>query len=620
MKKVFTLLLIVLCSWMLTAASVSDLSYSISNGEVTITGCDTSASGALAIPKTLSGYRVTSIGDFAFWGCSSLTSVTISEGVKTIGEGAFFGCSGLTSVTIPLSVTSIGDDAFSYCSSLTSFVVDSANQHYTVMNKLLYSRDGKTLIACPGGLTSVTIPSSVTSIGSYAFYGCSNLKITVDSANPIYASLDGALFNKAMTELIRGPGATSNYTIPSSVTEIGDAAFSGCYGLTSVTIPEGVKSIGDDAFYDCSGLTSVTIPSSVTSVGDWAFSWCSGLTSVTIPEGVTTIGEYAFGDCSGLTSVTIPSSVTSIGNGAFEGCLGLKSVTIPSSVKTIGEHAFKYCSSLTSVTIPSSVTSIGNGAFEGCRGLKSVTIPSSVTSIGERAFYGCSGLTSVMFEGVPPKVGSEVFDRVASGCKGYYLPMYAAAWEAVIVNGKWNGLTMEEEQIPTFAVRATVVGDGQVAGTGKYEAGAEVTLTAVPGEGSVFCGWSVPSVKSATYTFTMPNEPVEVIAYFADATVLEKYITANDLISKDEAKQALLDAGEIITSEQLQVMAMEAPVIAVENGVAKVGVSLKRAESLDGEWEQVEVDAAEISDDGAISVSVPAGEKASFYKFVVPEK
>ena len=157
----------------------------------------------------------------------------------------------------------------------------------------------------------------------------------------------------------------------------------------------------------------MTIPSSVTSIGDWAFSGCSGLTSLTIPSSVTSISDYAFYGCSGLTSLTIPSSVTSIGDWAFHGCSGLTSLTLPSGVTSISESAFRGCSGLTSLTIPSSVTEIGESAFRGCSGLTSLTLPSSVTSIGGYAFYGCSGLISIYacLEKIP-KLGSDVF----TGC------------------------------------------------------------------------------------------------------------------------------------------------------------------------------------------------------------
>ena len=204
-------------------------------------------------------------------------------------------------------------------------------------------------------------------------------------------------------------GLTS-LTIPSSVTSIGDWAFHGCSGLTSLTIPSSVTSIGDCAFMKCSGLTSLTIPTSVTSIADNVFRDCSGLISLTIPSSVTSIGDNAFVDCSGLTSLTIPSSVTLIGWGAFEGCSGLTSLNIPSSVTSIGASAFEGCSGLTSLNISSGVTSIGDCTFEGCSGLTSLNIPSSVTFIDWGAFDDCSGLTSIyVYPEKLPTLGTDIF-------------------------------------------------------------------------------------------------------------------------------------------------------------------------------------------------------------------
>ena len=334
--------------------------------------------GDIEIPKKLiyksKTYTVISIGYLAFDCCRGLTSVTIPNSVTSIGSLAFAYCRGLTSVSIPNSVTSIGGQAFYSCESLTS----------------------------------VAIGNSVTSIGFLPFDGCSGLEnIYVDPENTKYSSIDGILYSKDATILIKCPEAKTSVTIPNSVTSIGNSAFADCSGLTSMTIPNSVTSIGEFAFQYCSGLTSVTIPNSVTSIGGSAFSGCGNLTSVTIPNSVTSIGGFAFSGCSGLTSVTIPNSVTSIGNSAFANCRGLTSMTIPNSVTSIGNSAFADCRGLTSVTIPNSVTSIGEFAFQYCSGLTSVTIPNSVTSIGNRAFNNCDNLKSIYIQcKVPIECGS----------------------------------------------------------------------------------------------------------------------------------------------------------------------------------------------------------------------
>ena len=335
-----------------------------------IAGCKTSI-----IPSDGS---VTSIGDYAFYNCIGLTSVTIPDSVTSIGDYAFYNCIGLTSVTIPDSVTSIDDYAFYGCSGLTSVTIGNS---VTSIGELAFCD-------C-SGLTSVTIPNSVTSIGELAFYDCSGLT-SVTIGNGVTSIGDAAFY--CCSKL-------TSITIPGSVTSIGNSAFSGCSGLTSVTIPDSVTSIGNGAFRDCSGLTSVTIPDGVTSIGNEAFRDCSGLTSITIPDSVTSIGSNAFYNCSRLTSITIPDSVTSIGDYAFRGCSGLTSITIPDSVTSIGELAFYDCSGLTSVTIGNSVTSIGSHAFYDCSSLTSVTIGNSVTSIGDYAFYNCNNLTSVNYLG-----------------------------------------------------------------------------------------------------------------------------------------------------------------------------------------------------------------------------
>ena len=443
-------------------------------GDFTFCGC--SGLTSVVIPSS-----VTSIGDYAFEGCSGLPSVTIPSCVTSIGDFAFSRCSGLTSVTIPMSVMSIGKGAFYYCSGLTSVTISasvtSIGENAFVGTKLVNDRvDGLVIVdgcllsymwVCPSeivippdvrliadnafshcsGLTSVTIPEGVTSIGACSFSGCSKMSsISVNEGNASYYSVDGVLYNKVNAELVCCPsGKVGDVAILEGVTSIGDYAFEGCGGLTTVTIPSGVTSIGDRAFLNCSGLVSVTIPSSVERIGKSAFYGCSGLLSITIPDGVTSIEDSTFGRCSGLQTVTIPSSVTSIGILAFGDCRGLMSVSISENAASIGAMAFDGCSGLTSVMIPSSVTSIGGLAFRGCsklteivvhrnnlkycshngilydkanseliccpNGLTSVSIPFGVRSIGDSAFSACNGLTAVTIPSSVVSIGTYAFQN-----------------------------------------------------------------------------------------------------------------------------------------------------------------------------------------------------------------
>ena len=451
-KKLFTFLLALAASLgTLFAASGTcgdNLTWDLTDGVLTIsgTGAMTNYSydyapwflSSSSIQTVIISDGCTSIGSSAFSYCSSLTSVTIPNSVTSIRSYAFEGCTGLTSVTIPNSVTSIGSYAFEGCT----------------------------------GLTSVTIPNSVTSIGSYAFNGVPNIVYNGTAtgspwgARSVNGYVDGYLVYADASKislLACSTAAQGEIEIPNSVTSIGQGAFSGCSGLTSVTIGNSVTSIGNRAFEYCSSLTSVTIGNSVTSIGGSAFSYCSSLTSVTIPNSVTSIGSSAFSYCSSLTSVTIPNSVTSIGQSAFRGCSSLTSVAIPNSVTSIGNRAFYnvpnivYDGSATGspwgaksvngyvdgylvyvdasktsllacstaaqgeIEIPNSVTSIGSYAFEGCTGLTSVTIGYSVTSIGSYAFEGCTGLTSVTIGNSVTSIGNRAFE---------YCSLTSVTWNA----------------------------------------------------------------------------------------------------------------------------------------------------------------------------------------------
>ncbi len=301
----------------------NNYSYNVSGGIATITGYK-GPGRQITIPSTLGGYPTVAIADSAFKSCGNLTSIIIPRGITTIGNWTFDSCFALTSVTIPDSVISIGYGAFNWCPALTS--------------------------------------------------------INVSAANPIYASIDGVLYDKNITTLIRCPETKSDsFTIPDGVITIGNASFVNCQSLKSVELPDSVVTIGSAAFEFCYSLASITIPDGVTSIGSSSFMACSALNSVTIPDNVTTIGESAFFLCTSLTEITIPYGITIIDYNVFDHCTSLTSVTIPDSVTSIGDRAFEDCTSLTNITIPERVASIGKLAFAGCEKFDLDDIPRQCT-------------------------------------------------------------------------------------------------------------------------------------------------------------------------------------------------------------------------------------------------
>ena len=343
---------------------------------------------------------VTSIRDYAFDNCTSLTSIEIPSGVTSIRDHAFDNCTSLTSIEIPSGVTSIGNSAFKNCTSLASIEIPSS-----------VTSIGNEAFAYCTNLTSIEIPSGVTSIENYAFSNCTSLNsINVDKDNQSYSSEDGILFDKEKKKLITYPAGKKEkeYNIPSSVTSIGAGTFYGCRSLTRIEIPSSVTSIECLAFYGCTSLTSIEIPSSVTRIAAQVFYGCTSLTSIEIPSSVTSIGMWAFYNCTSLTSIEIPSSVASIGIYAFSRCVSLNSINVDKSNQEYSSEdgilfdkdkkeliCYPAEKKEKEYNIPSSVTSIGTYAFGNCTNLTRIEIPSSVTSIGTYAFSWCVSLNSI---------------------------------------------------------------------------------------------------------------------------------------------------------------------------------------------------------------------------------
>ena len=269
-------------------------------GDSAFSRCDSLSE--IVIPSS-----VTSIGDWAFSRCGSLSEIVIPSSVASIGDGAFYGCSSLSEIVIPSSVTSIGDRAFWNCRSLSEIVIPSS-----------VTSIGDSAFSYCSSLKYISIPKSVICLNGNPFV---EWKGKLECLSPNFVYEDDILFNKDKSRIISFRNQNiESYVIPSSVTSIGDSAFYGCDFLSEIVIPSSVTSIGKGAFSGCGSLSEIVIPSSVTSIGDWAFNGCNSLSEIVIPSSVTSICHHAFYGCGSLSEIVIPSSVTSIGVSAFYNC------------------------------------------------------------------------------------------------------------------------------------------------------------------------------------------------------------------------------------------------------------------------------------------------------------
>lgn len=347
-------------------------------------------------------YPVRLVGMSAFNGCSNLTSVTLPASLKWIDKFAFHN-TGISTVTIPVGVESIGLSAFADCAKLENVNMLGGGD----LDNFVFGN-------CPL-LTEFTFPANIGEVSPLVFRGSKNLKsIKISDESTRYSSKDGMLYSKDGKELKIYPwGKGLEPEIPEGVTAIGPRAFYQA-PIQWIDMPESLLTIGEEAFYSCTGMDELEIGVNVKEIGQAAFQMCSQLTKVTFPESLESIGISAFSSCSKIKSIVIPDNVTTLGNMVFDFCTGLESVRIGAGIGELPYGAFSYCSSLTQVEFSEGLKKIGSNSFSSCSKLTSLTLPDSVEDIDETAFWSCYTLAEIHFGTGLKTMGELVFLGVTS--------------------------------------------------------------------------------------------------------------------------------------------------------------------------------------------------------------
>lgn len=449
-----------------------------------VSRCRSDVTGTTEIPSTVEGKPVTAIGENAFSECS-LNEIIIPEGVVYIGRRAF-SYSNVEIVHLPNSLDEIGEDAFYSCNQLTQITLPDGLEYI-----------GESAFCNCRKLESVRIPKTVKNIGYYAFdcynyyqenYGIKSIE--VDPENKVYASENGVLFDKAMTELIKYPSGKKDksYAVPEGVVTISDRAFNSCPEISSVTLPQSVAYIGSYAFDECIKLIEIDLPKGVETIGEGAFKGCRELESIVIPDGVISINDATFRNCYRLSSVVLPSGIVEIGDGAFEDChrleqislpddlivigkwafdnTGLSQLTLPKGLIAIGDSAFRNCS-ISALKVPDSVDYIGSGAFAECSGLVKAELPDGFSLINSETFFRCERLTEIILPDSIKMVGDSAFSNCVSLTDVNYKGTQDQ-WNKVVIKDNNKPLLdaamhykYHEHRLRTKTTPATCTADGE---------------------------------------------------------------------------------------------------------------------------------------------------------------